>query len=55
MGEKIALFDGSSLTAAETYEKLLAADLLNEEGGNVQIQNSAEDRALLELSMQLLG
>lgn len=55
MGEEIALFDGSSLTAAETYEKLLAADLLNEEGGNVQIQNSAEDRALLELSMQLLG
>jgi glutamate racemase len=55
MGEKIALFDGSSLTAAETYEKLLAVDLLNEEGGNVQIQNSAEDRALLELSMQLLG
>jgi glutamate racemase len=55
MGEKVAFFDGSSLTAAETYEKLLAADLLNENGGNVRIENSSADKKLLELSMKLLG
>jgi hypothetical protein len=55
MGEKVAFFDGSSLTAAETYEKLLAADLLNEDGGNVRIENSSADKKLLELSMKLLG
>ncbi len=55
MGEKLAFFDGSSLTAEETRQKLLAAGLLNENGGNVQIQNSAEDKKLLELSMTLLG
>lgn len=55
MGEKVAFFDGSILTAAETYEKLLAADLLNEDGGNVRIENSSADKKLLELSMKLLG
>ena len=55
LGDKVAFFDGSSITAAETYEKLLEKDLLNETGGNIQIQNSSADKNLLELSVKLLG
>jgi glutamate racemase len=55
LGEQVAFFDGSSITAEETYEQLKAAGLLNEDGGNVQIENSSADQKLLELSMNLLG
>ena len=55
LGDEVAFFDGSSLTAAETYEKLKEKDLLNEAGGKIQIQNSSADKKLLELSMKLLG
>lgn len=55
LGEQVAFFDGSSITAAETYEKLLAADLLNEDGGAVQMENSLPDKEILTLCMKLLG
>ena len=55
LGDEVAFFDGSSLTAAETYEKLKEKDLLNEACGKIQIQNSSADKKLLELSMKLLG
>ena len=51
----MAFFDGSSLTAEETYKKLREAELLNEEGGNVRIENSLPDKEILALSMSLLG
>ena len=54
LGEEVAFFDGSSITAAETYEKLLAADLLNESGGAVQMENSLPDKEILTLCMKLL-
>ena len=55
IGEKVAFFDGSCITAEQTYEKLQAAGLLNEAGGNVQIENSLPNKEILELSMALLG
>jgi len=55
LGEEVAFFDGSSLTAEETYKKLREAELLNEEGGNVRIENSLPDKEILALSMSLLG
>ena len=55
LGENVAFFDGSSITAEETCRQLQASGLENNNGGNVQIQNSAEDKKLLELSMKLLG
>ena len=54
LGEEVAFFDGSSITAAETYEKLLAADILNESGGAVQMENSLPDKEILTLCMKLL-
>ncbi len=55
LGEEVAFFDGSSITAAQTYEKLRDAKLLNENGGNVQIENSLSNKGVLALSMALLG
>ena len=55
LGEQVAFFDGSSITATETYEKLLEADLLNENGGAVQMENSLPDKKILTLCMKLLG
>lgn len=55
LGEEVAFFDGSSITAAETYKKLQEADLLNEAGGEVRIENSLPAPEILKLSMALLG
>ena len=55
LGEQVAFFDGSSITAEETYRQLLAADLLNKDGGAVQMQNSLPDKEILTLCMKLLG
>ena len=55
LGENVAFFDGSHITAAQTYEKLVAAGLLNEAGGSVQIENSLPNKEILTLSMTLLG
>lgn len=55
LGEDVKFFDGSRLTAAETYEQLRKAGLLNEAGGNVRIENSLPDKKILALSMALLG
>lgn len=55
LGDDVAFFDGSSITAAETYDKLLSAGLLNQDGGNVQIENSLPSKDILALSMALLG
>ena len=54
LGESVAFFDGSSLTAAEACEKLREKNLLNEKGGNVRIENSLPDKEILALSMALL-
>lgn len=54
LGENVAFFDGSHITAEETYAKLLEKNLLNEKGGNVRIENSLPDKGILELSMALL-
>lgn len=55
LGDDVAFFDGSSITAAETYDKLLSAGLLNQDGGNVQMENSLPSKDILALSMALLG
>ena len=54
LGEEVAFFDGSSITATQTYERLLESGLLNEAGGDIQIENSLPDKKILELSMALL-
>jgi glutamate racemase len=54
LGEQVAFFDGSSITAAETYRQLLEADLLNTDGGAVQMENSLEDKEILTLCRKLL-
>lgn len=55
LGDQVAFFDGSSITAEETYQKLLAADMLNRDGGSVQVQNSLPDGNILALCRKLLG
>ena len=55
LGDDVAFFDGSSITAAETYEKLRESGLLNEDGGDVRMENSLPDKGILALSMSLLG
>ena len=55
LGEKVAFFDGSCITAEQTYQMLQEKGLLNTDGGNVQIENSLPDKGILELSMALLG
>ena len=55
LGSGTELFDGSSLTAEETVAALTAAGLRNDKGpGSVQIENSLQDGAILELSAALL-
>jgi glutamate racemase len=54
LGEQVAFFDGSSITAAETYRQLLEVDLLNTDGGAVQMENSLEDKEILTLCRKLL-
>lgn len=48
------LLDGGEGTARETLRRLTQADLLFDGPGQVLIENSAQDAAILQLSMELL-
>ena len=54
LGENTAVMDGSPFTAAETKQRLEAAGLLNDGPGEVVIQNSATDPAMIQRSWELL-
>ena len=54
-GQKVALFDGAVITAAETKEALAAADLLYEGPGEVIVENSMPGERMVNLSRRLAG
>ena len=54
LGEKTQLLDGGPGTARETRRRLAQAQLLEEGEGAIQIENSANDPALLTRAMKLL-
>ena len=54
-GEKIALFDGAVITAAETKAALAAADLLYDGPGEVIVENSIPGDRMVSLSRRLAG
>ena len=54
-GEKIALFDGAVITAAETTAALAAADLLYDGPGEVIVENSIPGDRMVSLSRRLAG
>ena len=54
LGKSTAILDGSAGTARETYRRLAQAGLLYDGPGQVQMENSANDPAVLALSMALL-
>ena len=54
-GQKVALFDGAVITAAETKEALAAADLLYEGPGEVIVENSMPGERMVSLSRRLAG
>lgn len=55
LGPETVLLDGGEGTARQTRRCLEAADLLGNGPGSVQIENSSQDRGILQLCMQLLG
>ena len=55
LGKDTAILDGGAGTARETHRRLAQAGLLYDGPGQVQIENSANDPAVLALSMELLG
>ena len=54
LGPEVALLDGGEGTARQTRNCLASADLLRDGEGNVQMENSLQDKAILALSMGLL-
>lgn len=54
LGENTVVVDGGEGTARETKRRLAEADLLYEGPGQVQMENSAQDKQLLIRSMALL-
>lgn len=54
LGEKTAVMDGGAGTARETRRRLAEAGLLQDGPGAVQMENSANDPAVLRLAMTLL-
>ena len=54
LGDRTALLDGGAGTARETKRRLEEADLLFEGPGELQMENSAQDPALLQRCMDLL-
>lgn len=54
LGDRVALLDGGDGTARETKRRLTEAGLLREGVGEVRIENSRQDPALITLSRQLL-
>ena len=54
-GEKIALFDGAVVTAQQTKDALMRADLLYDGPGEVVFQNSLPGESMLTLSRFLTG
>ena len=55
LGPDIVLLDGGAGTARETKRRLEEAGLLNQGPGNVQMENSLSDPAILLRSMALLS
>ena len=54
-GQKVALFDGAVITAAETKEALAAAEMLYEGPGEVIVENSMPGERMVNLSRRLAG
>ncbi len=54
LGEQTAVLDGGAGTARETRRRLAEAGLLQDGPGAVQMENSANDPAILRLAMTLL-
>lgn len=54
LGEKTQVLDGSAGTASQTRRRLEQAGLLSDGPGQIQMENSAADSRMLELSMALL-
>ena len=54
LGEETELLDGSLGTARHTMRRLEEADLLQNSEGSLQIENSANDPALIALAVKLL-
>ena len=54
LGEEVALLDGGEGTARETRRRLAAAGLLENGEGQLLLENSSPDPALLALSRKLL-
>lgn len=54
LGKRTQLLDGGAGTARQTKRRLEAADLMWDGPGSVQIENSSNDPALIELCMKLL-
>ncbi len=54
LGSNTAILDGGAGTARETYRRLAQVGLLYDGPGQVQLENSSQDPAVLALSMSLL-
>ena len=54
LGDGVELLDGGEGTARETKRRLLEAGLLNEDEGNLIVENSSEDPAKVALTLALL-
>jgi len=54
-GEKLALFDGAVITAAETKAALEKAELLHDGQGEVIVENSIPGDRMISLSRRLAG
>lgn len=55
LGNQTVLLDGGEGTARETRRRLKNAGLLSDGPGSVEIENSLDDPAMIELSWKLLG
>ena len=54
LGSRVALLDGSIGTAARTRDLLQKADLLHDGPGQLLLENSSEDPAILQRCRSLL-
>ena len=54
LGEKTRILDGGEGTARETKRRLVEKDLLFDGPGEVQMENSSADAAILSRAMELL-
>lgn len=55
VGDSVELLDGGEGTARETRRRLLEADLLNDSGGTLTVENSSPDPRKIQLTYDLLN